>query len=88
MQIFKLSAIAALALQLSLQVDGAESAPNSTFTGKLDANQSLATEAGTRVTGVIGWSVRRDGDLTLFEAPENNARVGIIDTKATDAKAA
>ena len=88
MQIFKLSAIAALALQLSLQVYGAESTPNSTFTGKLDANQSLATAAGTRVTGVTGWTVRRDGDLTLFEAPENNARVGIIDTKATDAKAA
>ena len=85
---FKCSTIAVLVALLPLHAFGADAAPNMTFSGKLAANQALATAAGTRVTGVKDWSVRRDGDMTLFEAPENDARVGIIDTTAADARSA
>lgn len=85
---FKLSIIAALVALLPLHAFGADAAPSKIFAGKLSANQALATAAGTQVTGVSDWSVRREGDMTLFESPEGDARVGIIDTTSTDAKSA
>ena len=61
---------------------------SATFAGKMEANTALVTRAGTQITGAPGWSVRRDGALTFFEAPEEGTRIVLFDTKAPDANAA
>ena len=61
---------------------------SATFAGKLDAETLLLTSAGIQVTGAPGWSVRRDGNLTFFEAPEEGNRIVLVDTAASDANAA
>jgi len=40
------------------------------------------------VTGPIDWLVRRDGALLVFDAPENDLHMAIIDLQASDADAA
>lgn len=59
-----------------------------TFTGKLESEQALQTKAGTQVTGPNSWGVRREDALLIFDAPENDAHVAIIDLQAADANAA
>lgn len=66
----------------------ADPAPDQTISGKLAANKLIATAAGVQATGVTDWSVRRDGNLTVFEAPENDARIAIVDLAASDGAAA
>lgn len=61
---------------------------SATFAGKMEANTALVTSAGTQITGAPGWSVRRDGALIFFEAPEEGNRIVLFDTTAADANAA
>ncbi|MES2320276.1 MAG: serine hydrolase domain-containing protein [Pseudomonadota bacterium] len=79
---------AAAAAVLPLYCVAAVPAPSSTFAGQLATDQPLASAAGTRVTGVKDWSVRRDGNMMLFDAPEKNARLAIVDLAAADGAAA
>ena len=88
MRSYQVICMAAAAALVPLHCLAADPAPSSTFAGKLEANLALASAAGTRVTGVKDWSVRRDGNMMIFEAPENNARLAVIDLAAADGAAA
>ncbi|MES2017658.1 MAG: serine hydrolase domain-containing protein [Pseudomonadota bacterium] len=85
-QLICMAAVAAAVLPL--HVLAADAAPSSTFAGKLDANQALATAAGTLVTGVKDWNVRREANMLVFDAPEHNASLAVIDLTAADGAAA
>ncbi len=84
----KLLCAAVLSTLLPLSALAAEAAGSATFAGKMEGNTPVLTSAGTQVTGAPGWSVRRDRDLTFFEAPEEGNRITVFDTTATDANAA
>ncbi len=79
---------AVLSTLLPLSAMAADPVASSTFAGKMEANTALVTQAGTQVTGAPGWSVRRAGELTFLEAPEEGTRIVLFDTKAADANAA
>jgi CubicO group peptidase (beta-lactamase class C family) len=88
MRAFHLISATLLAGVLHLSPAIAADGPSATFTGKLPADQALLTAKGTQVTGALDWTVRRDGGMLVFDAPEGDARVAVVELKAPDAAAA
>lgn len=82
------AAVLSTLLPLAAMAAAPVPAASATFAGKMEGNTALVTSAGTQVTGAPGWSVRRDGALTFFEAPEEGNRIVLVDTTAADANAA
>ncbi|MES2898493.1 MAG: serine hydrolase domain-containing protein [Pseudomonadota bacterium] len=84
----KLMCAAILSTLLPIAALASTPVASSTLVGKMEADTALLTSVGTQITGAPGWSVRRDGALTVFEAPEEGNRITLFDTTATDAQAA
>jgi len=75
-------------LALTLVTASAVEPADATFTGKLSADSSLLSAAGTQVQGPRDWTVRRDPQALVLVSPEGDLRAAVIDLKAADAAAA
>lgn len=66
-------------------------AVSSTFSSPaatLAADTPSTTHLGTTFLAPAGWSMRRQGNVTVLETPEPGSRVVIVDVMANDAEAA
>ncbi|MFZ6673201.1 serine hydrolase domain-containing protein [Undibacterium sp. Xuan67W] len=65
-----------------------KAAPSQVHIGKLEQDLGLVTQIGTQVTGPRDWSVRRDSNMLVLDAPEADTHVALIDLEAENAAAA
>lgn len=66
----------------------AADSPDATWTGQLESDRLLATREGTRLQGARSWTVQRNKELLLIDAPEGDAHLAITDLQAPDLQSA
>jgi CubicO group peptidase (beta-lactamase class C family) len=83
LSVFALAAGCALSAPMIHAADMSE--PHSaSWTGTLEADLALNTEAGTQLKGPRSWTARRAPQLLVLDAPEGDLHVAIADVAGTD----